>query len=100
MGILPQQDKVRYKFDYVISMIRNEKVIAAKFVKRLKGTDLYEMRVSVGTNEYWTILFAVNTDNIILSTKILVLNAFLKKSSKDYDKEIKKAIKILGEFIL
>lgn len=95
-----QQDKVRHKFDYVISMIRNEKVIATKFVKHLKGTDLYEMRVSVGTNEYRTILFAVNTDNIILSTKILVLNAFLKKSSKDYDKEIKKAIKILGEFIL
>lgn len=67
-------------------------------LKHLNGTDLYEMRVSVGTNEYRTVLFAVNHSNIILATKILVLNAFLKKSTKDYDKQIKKAIKILGGF--
>ena len=36
----------------------------------------------------------------MLATKIQVLNAFLKKSSKDYDKQIKKAIKILGGFEL
>lgn len=36
----------------------------------------------------------------MLASKILVLNAFLKKSSKDYNKEIKKAIKILGGFQL
>lgn len=54
------------------------------------------MRVSVGTNEYRTVLFAIDHDNIILSTKILVLNAFLKKSTKDYKKQIEIAEKILG----
>lgn len=93
-----QQKKVKDKFDYVLGIIRTERVIATKFVKHLENTDLYEMRVSVGTNEYRTVLFAVNNSNIILSTKILVLNAFLKKSSKDYDKQVKKAIKILGGF--
>ncbi len=93
-----QQDKVKHKFDYVIGLIRKEKVIATKFVKHLDGTDLYEMRVSVGTNEYRTVLFAVNHANIILATKILVLNAFLKKSTKDYNKQIEKATKILGGF--
>lgn len=81
-----------------VAIIRKEKIIATKFVKHLNGTDLYEMRVSVGTNEYRTVLFAVNNPNIMLATKILVLNAFLKKSSKDYDKQIKRAIKILGGF--
>lgn len=93
-----QQVRIRHKFDYVLSIIRKEKIIATKFVKHLNGTDLYEMRVSIGTNEYRTVLFAVNNSNIMLSTKILVLNAFLKKSSKDYDKQIKRAIKILGGF--
>ena len=45
-------------------------------MKHLDGTDLYEMRVSVSTNEYRTILFAVDDDNIILSKRILLLKAF------------------------
>jgi hypothetical protein len=56
------------------------------------------MRVSVGTNEYRTILFSINHPNIIEATEIIVLNGFLKKSNNDYKKQIKKAekhIKIL-----
>jgi hypothetical protein len=64
-------------------------------VKKLVGTDLYEMRVSVGFNEYRSILFAIDHKNIIQAKKIVLLNGFLKKSSKDYDKQIKKAINIL-----
>lgn len=95
-----QQDKVKQKFDYVLGIVRNEKVITTKFVKHLNGTDLYEMRISINTNEYRTVLFAVNNTNIMLATKILVLNAFLKKSTKDYNKQIEKALKILGGFQL
>lgn len=96
----PQPDRVKQKFDYVLGIIRYEKIIATKFIKHLNGTDLYEMRVSVGTNEYRTVLFATNNPNIMLASKILVLNAFTKKSSKDYDKQIKQARKILSEFQL
>ena len=53
------------------------------------------MRVSVGTNEYRTMIFAVNHKNIIQATEIILLNGFLKKSTKDYRKQIEKAIKIL-----
>ena len=56
------------------------------------------MRVSVNTNEYRTILFAVDNDNIILSKKVLLLNGFLKKSTKDYCKQIKIAERILKDF--
>ena len=51
------------------------------------------MRVSVGNNEYRTVLFAVDNENIILSTRIYVLNAFKKKSKQDY-----KPDKIMTEF--
>ena len=95
-----QSEIVKKKFEYVFGIVRKEKVITTKFIKHLVDTDLYEMRVSVGTNEYRTVLFAINHSNIMLASKILVLNAFLKKSSKDYNKEIKKAIKILGGFQL
>lgn len=95
-----QQDRVKQKFDYVISIIRSEEIITTRFVKHLQGTELYEMRVSLGTNEYRTVLFATDNPNIMLASKILVLNAFLKRSSKDYEKQIRKAIKILGGFQL
>ena len=83
------QDKVKAKFEHTMDVIRTEYVLSTKFVKHLENTDLYEMRVSVSTNEYRTILFAVDDDNIILSKKILLLNGFLKKSTKDYNKQIK-----------
>ena len=92
------QDKVKAKFEHTMDIIRTEYVLSTKFVKHLEHTDLYEMRVSV--NEYRTILFAVDNENIILSKKILLLNGFLKKSTKDYSKQIKIAERILKDFEL
>ena len=94
------QDKVKAKFEHTMDIIRTEYVLSTKFVKHLENTDLYEMRVSVSTNEYRTILFAVDDDNIILSKKILLFNGFLKKSTKDYNKQIKIAERILKDFEL
>lgn len=63
------QDKVKVKFEHTMDIIRTEYVLSTKFVKHLENKNLYEMRVSVNTNEYRTILFAVDNDNIILSKK-------------------------------
>ena len=95
-----QQDNVKRKFDYVIGIVREERVIATKFVKHLEKTDLYEMRISVGNNKYRTVLFAVNHDNIIQATKVLVLNAFQKKSTKEYKRQIDRANVILKKYML
>ena len=94
------QDKVKAKFEHTMDIIRTEYVLSTKFVKHLEHTDLYEMRVSVNTNEYRTILFAVDNENIIPSKKILLLNGFLKKSTKDYSKQVKIAERILKDFEL
>lgn len=48
-------DRARTKFDHAIEIVMTVKVIPAKFVKKLAGCDFYEMRVSVGFNEYRTI---------------------------------------------
>lgn len=89
--------KVQTKFKYVIDVITTIYDVSTKFVKHLENTDLYEMRVSVGNNEYRTILFVVDKSNIIESTKIVLLNGFLKKSTKEYRKQIELAQSILKE---
>lgn len=89
--------KVQTKFKYVIDIIATIYNISTKFVKHLQGTDLYEMRISVGSNEYRTILFAIDKANVIEATKIILLNGFLKKSEKDYRKQIEIALSLLNE---
>ena len=91
---------VKTKFEHVFNVIQTVYALPTKFVKRLINTELYEMRVSVGTNEYRTVLFAIDHDNIIQSTRIILLNGFLKKLEKDYRKEINIAEKILKDLEL
>ena len=86
--------RVREKLYYASSILETVTPVPAKFVKKLINTDFYELRISVD-NEIRVILFAVNNDNINLATSIIVLNGFIKKSNRDYDKEIIKAINIL-----
>jgi hypothetical protein len=61
----------------------------------IEKTNLYEMRVSVGSNEHRTFLFAIDASNIIESSLVVLLNSFLKKETKQYKAEIDKAKMIL-----
>lgn len=90
--------RTREKLRYAISILEAVYPLSAKFVKKLVGTDFYELRVSVG-NEVRVILFAVDNDNINLAKQVILLNGFVKKSTKDYDKEITKAINILRSLL-
>lgn len=92
--------KIRIKFDYVINVVTTIYNVPSKFIKHLEGTDLYEMRVSVGSNEYRTVLFAMDHENVIESKKIILLKAFLKKDNKDYRKQIEIAKTILNNLLL
>lgn len=93
-------DRVKGKFEYTFAIVQTVYALPVKYVKHLDGTELYEMRVSIGSNEYRTILFAIDNRNVILSTKIILLNGFLKKSTKDYNKQIAKAERILKDLAL
>ena len=74
-------------------------MVNKKFIKNLEGTELYEARISVGTNEYRTIVFAIDTNNFMESKQVLFLNSFLKKDTKQYKGEIKKARNILKKYL-
>ncbi len=82
------------KMEYCISILQNAMPLSQKFVKRIISSDFYELRVSVD-NEIRVILFAADNENINLATEVIMLNGFVKKSSKDYDKQIKRAYNIL-----
>lgn len=89
--------KVKEKVDYVLLVLCSQHIINAKFVKRLIDTEYYELRVSVD-NEYRIIVFSIDAENIIESSQILLLNGFVKKSTKDYKKHISIANKIIENY--
>ena len=82
---------------YALNILASLKVVSTKLVKRLVGTEFYELRISVD-NEYRIILFCVDKENFMEASQILLLNGFLKKSTKDYNAELKKAEKILRSY--
>ena len=86
---------VQNKVKYAMNIIADVKVVNTKLVKKLIDTDFYELRISVG-NEYRVILFTIDHENLIEAEQILLLNGFMKKSTKDYKKEIQKAEQILN----
>ena len=89
---------MRDKYDYVFEIMLTKYVVSNKFVKRLEKTEFYEMRVSLGTNEYRTVLFAIDADNFMECKRMVMLNSFVEKSSKQYKAEIKKAERLLKEW--
>ena len=90
--------KVREKYNYVFEIILTKYVVSTKFVKRLENTEFYEMRVSLGNNEYRTVLFTIDAENFMECKHIVLLNSFIEKSSKQYNAEIKKAKRLLKEW--
>jgi hypothetical protein len=85
------------KIDYLSEILITQPVINTKVAKKLTNTDFYEVRVQT-KNEYRIMVFTIDHDNINQCSNILFISGFMKKSTKDYDKEIKKAIKILEQW--
>jgi hypothetical protein len=90
--------RTREKLRYAIAILETVQQIPAKFVKKLTNTDFYELRVSVD-NEIRIILFSADNENINLASSVILLNGFVKKNTKDYDREITKAINILRNLL-
>ena len=93
-------EKIKAKYDYVESIIKTQYVVNKKFVKILEGTEFYEARVSVGTNEYRTIIFVIDARSFMESKRVIFLNSFLKKDTKQYKGEIEIARHIMNKYIV
>lgn len=89
--------KARSKVEYALLALRELPIVNSKFVKKLVDTEFYELRVSVD-NEYRVIMVSVNTDNIMEAKEVILLNGFVKKSTKDYKTQIDIANRIVKKY--
>jgi len=87
--------RIQEKYDYTIQLMQTQKIVSDKFVKKIQKTEFYEVRVSIGTNEYRTMLIATDNPNFMEAKRVVLLNSFLKKDSKQYKREIEKARTII-----
>lgn len=86
------------KLRYAATLIESLPILSTRFIKKLVNTDFYELRVSVD-NEVRVILFSADDENINNAKTIIFLNGFIKKSTKDYKKEINKATQIIRRLL-
>ena len=91
--------KIQDKFDYGLRLIKTQYVVNKKFVKHLENTDFYELRVSISSDEYRTVLFAIDNYSFIQSKRVILLNSFVKKGTKQYKAEIKLAERLLNKYL-
>jgi hypothetical protein len=75
------------------------RIVNSNFVKKLKDTHFNELRIKTG-NQYRIIIFAIDHLNFNECTKAVCLYGFQKKSTKDYNKAIKRAEIILEDYLI
>ncbi len=90
-------ETIKNKIAYLKEILISEKVIKSKYAKKLVDTDFYELRILLN-NQYRVIFFTIDSEDLNQSTELLFINAFVKKSTKDYQKQIRKAHKILEQW--
>ncbi|CAN0599429.1 unnamed protein product [Ectocarpus sp. 12 AP-2014] len=93
-----QNDRVSLKFFQLVEIIGEIKVVNSNFLKKLQSTQFYELRIKAG-NEYRIVIFAIDHLNFAECTKAVCLCGFQKKGTKDYNKAIKQAEKILEDYL-
>lgn len=75
--------RIQDKFDYGLRLIKTQYVVNKKFVKHLENTDFYELRISISSDEYRTVLFAIDNDSFIQCKRVILLNSFIKKEQSN-----------------
>lgn len=93
-----QEERVVNKFFQLIDVISEVRIVNTNFVKKLKSSKFYELRIKAG-NEYRIVIFAIDHLNFNECQKAVCLYGFQKKSSRDYIKAIKQAERILGIYL-
>ena len=86
-------DKTGAKIIAVLKWIEDQDIIPAKFFKKLKSTNIYEVRIKYGSNIYRILCFFYKNSIIVLT------NGFLKKSQKTPKNEIEKAEKYMQDYL-
>lgn len=84
--------KFKDKINWTFGIIRDLVKIPEKYLKHIEGTDLYEIRVSHGSNIFRIFCFFDK------GKVVIILNGFQKKSQKTPKEEIQKALKLKQQY--
>jgi hypothetical protein len=76
-----QGERVSDKFFQLVEILGEVKIVHSNFVKKLKKTRFYELRIKAG-NEYRIVIFAIDHLNFSECTQAICLNGFVKKINK------------------
>lgn len=91
---ITQSNDVRKKINYVFYIVESQPIIPIKFFKSIEETDgLYEIRVEFNSNIY-RIFCCMDSESLVI-----LFNGFQKKTQKTPFNEVKRAIKIMNEYI-
>ena len=86
-------DKQARKVAWVLRIVRDLDLVPKEYFKKLASTDLWEVRVQIGSNAI-RILGFIDGDNFIVLT-----NGFFKKTQKTPKREIVTAEKRMNEYL-
>jgi phage-related protein len=89
-----QDEKVQLKIEYVLDLVRYEKLVPLKFFKKLESTNgIYEVRVITSQKSIRILCFQDE------GTLVVLTNAFVKKTQKTPRNEIKLAEKLKAKYL-
>lgn len=92
--LLSQPEKVQNKIFKVLGIIETQQYIPIQYLRHIQGTKgLYETRFKLGNN-IWRVFCFFDEDILVV-----LLNGFQKKSQKTPKVEIKRAKKLMYEYI-
>lgn len=87
-----QTKKVQQRINWTFGVVRDIDRIPEKYFKHIKGTKLYEIRISSGNNIFRIFCFFDK------GKLVVVINGFQKKSQKTPKKEIERALKLQKQY--
>ena len=86
-------DKVVQKIIAVIELVETERIVPARFFKKLTDTELYECRVRWDSNIYRLFCFFDRNNTVVIT------NGFTKKTQKTPQREIDRAIRYRSDYL-
>jgi phage-related protein len=87
-----QTQKVKLKIDWTIGIVKDLRMVPEQYLKHIEGTDLYEIRVILGSNIFRIFCFFDKGRLIVL------LNGFQKKTQKTPKSEIERALMLKRQY--
>jgi len=85
-------EKIKLRIDWTLDVVRSVDFIPEKYFKHIESTDLYEVRVSSGSNIYRIFCFFDKGKLVVL------INGFQKKTQKTPKNEIGRALRLQKQY--